>query len=76
MARRRLRADGPGLAARQQVPSYQKSRTSQCRGIAELTGLAPAAEVAGWRPFPSARAFMGFTGLVPAEYSSGERQLR
>lgn len=46
------------------------------RGIAELTGLTLAAEVADWRRFPSARAFMGFTGLVPAEYSSGERVRR
>jgi transposase len=46
------------------------------RGIAELTGLILAAEVVDWRRFPSARAFMGFTGLVPAEYSSGERTRR
>jgi transposase len=46
------------------------------RGIAELTGLTLAAEVVDWRRFPSARAFMGFTGLVPAEYSSGERTRR
>jgi transposase len=46
------------------------------RGIAELTGLVLAAEVVDWRRFPSARAFMGFTGLVPAEYSSGERTRR
>jgi transposase len=46
------------------------------RGIAELTGLVLAAEVAGWRRFPSARAFMCVTGLVPAEYSSGERTRR
>jgi transposase len=46
------------------------------RGIALLTGLTLAAEVTDWRRFPSARAFMGFTGLVPAEYSSGERTRR
>lgn len=46
------------------------------RGIAELTGLVLAAEVVDWRRFPAARAFMGFTGLVPAEYSSGERTRR
>jgi transposase len=46
------------------------------RGIAELAGLVLAAEVVDWRRFPSARAFMGFTGLVPAEYSSGERTRR
>ncbi len=51
-------------------------RTNYHRGIAELTGLALAAEVTDWRRFPSARAFMGFTGLVPAEYSSGERTRR
>jgi transposase len=43
------------------------------RGIAELGALTLAAEVAAWRRFPAARAFMGWTGLVPAEYSSGER---
>src|SRR6266566_7334884 len=46
------------------------------RGIAALNGLTLAAEVADWRRFPAARAFMGFTGLVPAEYSSGERTRR
>jgi len=46
------------------------------RGIAELTGLTLAAEVVDWRRFGSARAFMGFTGLVPAEYSSGDRTRR
>ncbi len=46
------------------------------RGIAELTGVVLAAEVVDWRRFASARAFMGFTGLVPAEYSSGERTRR
>jgi transposase len=46
------------------------------RGIAELTGLTLAAEVVDWRRFPSARAFMGFTGLCPAEYSSGDRASR
>jgi transposase len=43
------------------------------RGIAELHGLALAAEVADWPRFPSARAFTGFTGLVPGEYSSGDK---
>jgi transposase len=46
------------------------------RGIAELTALSLAAEVVDWHRFPAARAFMSFTGLVPAEYSSGERTRR
>jgi len=46
------------------------------RGIAQLTGLTLAAEVAGWRRFASAPAFMGFAGLTPTEYSSGSRTRR
>jgi len=46
------------------------------RGIAELGALTLAAEVVDWRRFPAARAFMSYTGLVPAEYSSGERTRR
>jgi len=46
------------------------------RGIAELTALTLAAEVIDWRRFPAARAFMGFTGLCPAEYSSGDKTSR
>ena len=46
------------------------------RGIAQLTGLTLAAEVADWRRFAAARAFMGFTGLVPSEYSSGDHVRR
>ena len=33
--------------------------------------LTIASEVGDWRRFPAARTFMGFTGLVPSEYSSG-----
>ena len=52
------------------------ARLGGYRGIAELTALTLAAEVVDWRRFPSARAFMGFTGLIPAEYSSGTRTRR
>ena len=41
------------------------------RGVAQLGALTIAAEVGDWRRFPSAGAFMAFTGLVPSEYSSG-----
>ena len=46
------------------------------RGIAQLTGLTLAAAVVDWRRFASARAFMGFAGLIPTEYSSGSRTRR
>jgi len=52
------------------------ARLSAYRGIAELTALTLAAEVVDWHRFPSARAFMGFTGLIPSEYSSGARTRR
>ena len=46
------------------------------RGIAELGALTLVSEITDWRRFPAARAFMSCTGLVPAEYSSGERTRR
>ncbi len=46
------------------------------RGIGELGGLTLAAEVVEWRRFPAAPAFMSYTRLVPAEYSSGEKTRR
>ncbi len=52
------------------------ARLSAYRGIAELTALTLAAEVVDWHRFPTARAFMGFTGLIPGEYSSGARTRR
>jgi transposase len=55
---------GPFAAATNRLACY--------RGIAYLGGLTLAAEVFDWRRFGSATAFMGFTGLVPSEYSSGE----
>ena len=54
---------GPFAAAVTRLAAY--------RGIARLGGLTIASEVGDWRRFPTARTFMGFTGLVPSEYSSG-----
>jgi transposase len=52
------------------------ARLGAYRGIAQLTGLTLAAEVVDWRRFACARAFMGFAGLTPTEYSSGGRSRR
>jgi len=49
----------------------QVARLAAYRGIAHLGALTIASEVGDWRRFPHARTFMGFTGLVPSEYSSG-----
>ena len=48
------------------------ARLATYRGVGQLAGLTIASEVGDWRRFATARAFMGFTGLAPSEYSSGE----
>jgi transposase len=58
----------PLTAAVCQLASY--------RGVADLSALTLGTEVVDWRRFASAEAFMGFTGLVPSEYSSGETTRR
>jgi transposase len=46
-------------------------RLGAYRGVTHLGGLILAAEVCDWRRFARAGVFMGFVGLVPSEYSSG-----
>jgi transposase len=48
------------------------TRLAAYRGVAHLGALTIASEVGDWRRFATARSFMGFTGLVPSEYSSGQ----
>jgi transposase len=50
----------------------QVARLSAYRGVTRLGALHLAAEVGDWRRFARASAFMGFCGLVPSEYSSGQ----
>lgn len=52
------------------------SRFAAYRGVTPLGGLTLASEVGDWRRFPTAPMFMAFTGLVPSERSSGDRQHR
>ena len=46
------------------------------RGIKTLTAMTIASEIGDIRRFRSPRQLMGYTGLVPSERSSGERQRR
>ena len=46
------------------------------RGIKPLSALTLLVEVGDYRRFATAASFMGFTGLVPSERSSGERARR
>lgn len=58
----------------QQPPfDWQVARLAAYRGVTRLGALTLAAEVADWRRFATANAFMGCCGLVPSEYSSGNR---
>jgi transposase len=52
------------------------ARLSAYRGVTRLGALTLAAEVCDWRRFARASQFMGFCGLVPSEYSSGQRTVR
>ena len=54
----------------------QVARLSAYRGVTRLGALTLAAEVGDWRRFARASQFMGFCGLVPSEYSSGQRTVR
>jgi len=65
---KRYLAEGPFAEAVARLSAY--------RGVTELGALALAAEVGDFRRFPRATSFMGFCGLTPAEYSSGERTRR
>lgn len=60
--------DGPFAEAVGRLGAY--------RGVTELGALTLASEVGDWRRFGRATAAMGFCGLVPSEYSSGERHSR
>lgn len=51
-------------------------RMSAYRGVSAMGALGLQAEVCDWRRFGRAASFMGFVGLVPSEYSSGQREHR
>lgn len=52
------------------------ARLRALRGIDTLSAATLAAEVCDFGAFASAPAFMGFTGLVPSEHSSGNKTQR
>lgn len=52
------------------------ARLGAYRGVTHMGGLCLGAEVFDWRRFPSARGFMGFTGLTCSENSTGLSERR
>ncbi len=46
------------------------------RGVALITAASLAAEIGSFKRFPTAKKFMAYVGLIPSEYSSGERRFQ
>ena len=69
--------DAQVLALAEQAP-YKTMVQSLCcfKGINQLTALTLVVETQDFKRFGRAASFMGFTGLVSSESSSGERQWR
>jgi transposase len=61
-----------------QQPRWRTSVEALCcfRGIRTLTAMTIVSEIGDIKRFRSPRQLMGYTGLVPSERSSGERQRR
>jgi transposase len=61
-----------------QLHPWREPVESRCcfRGIKTLTAMSIVSEIGDIRRFRSPRQLMGYTGLVPRERSSGERQWR
>jgi transposase len=77
-SRGRLRAGVADLGGALTIePLHARVTRLRCfRGIDDLTALTIAVELGDATRFPAARRVMGFTGLVPSEYSSGATQAR
>jgi transposase len=59
-------------------PEYEKkvARYQVLRGVQTITAMTILAEGGDLRRYPAAPEFMGSTGLVPSEYSTGDQQRR
>jgi hypothetical protein len=55
---------------------YELARVLRAAGMPPARGLTYCSEVCDWRRWPTAGMFMGFTGAVPSEDSSGDRTRR
>ena len=44
------------------------------RGVALITATSIVAEIGSFKRFPTPKQFMAYVGLIPSEYSSGERR--
>jgi len=73
------RLDGAIDEAVQSAPAHMKAvieALQALRGVAKLTAVTLAVEVGTFRRFERATQLMSYTGMVPSEYSSGEKSRR
>lgn len=73
------RLDQAVLEAARSVPPPMRAvieALQALRGIAQVTAVTIVAELGEISRFAKARQLMGYSGLVPSEYSSGERERR
>ena len=73
------RLDQAVLEAARSVPPQMRAvieSLQALRGIAQVTAVTIVAELGEISRFAKARQLMGYSGLVPSEYSSGERERR
>ena len=73
------RLDQAVLEAARSVPPQMRAvieALQALRGIAQVTAVTIVAELGEISRFAKARQLMGYSGLVPSEYSSGERERR
>lgn len=73
------RLDQAVLEAARSVPPQMRAvieSLQALRGVAQVTAVTIVAELGEISRFSKARQLMGYSGLVPSEYSSGERERR
>jgi transposase len=73
------RLDQAVLEAARSVPPQMRAvieSLQALRGVAQVTAVTIVAELGEISRFAKARQLMGYSGLVPSEYSSGERERR
>lgn len=73
-----LKAIEQGIESSCLVPPLLEpvARLRSLRGMRTLTAATIVGEVCDFRRFPTARSFMAYTGLVPSEHSSGQKERR
>lgn len=75
LAQRILRLDGEiKVLASEGIHSQKIQALQSLRGVALITATSIVAEIGSFKRFTTPRQFMAYVGLIPSEYSSGEKR--